>query len=61
MMAELNDDEETSIMAEYFGSIIRYSMNRKVNTVKLREELNIIDNYILFLVLLQEYLYGFLC
>ena len=46
MMAELNDDEETSIMAEYFGSIIRYSMNRKVNTVKLREELNIIDNYI---------------
>lgn len=24
MMAELNDDEETSIMAEYFGSIIRY-------------------------------------
>ena len=33
-------------MSEYFGSIIRYSMNRKVNTVKLREELNIIDNYI---------------
>lgn len=46
MMAELNDDEETSIMAEYFGSIIRYSMNRKVNTVKLRDEINIIDNYI---------------
>lgn len=46
MMAELNDDEETSIMAEYFGAIIRYSMNRKVNTVKLRDEINIIDNYI---------------
>lgn len=46
MMAELNDDEETSIMAEYFGSIIRYSMNRKVNTVKLKEEITIIDNYI---------------
>lgn len=46
MMAEINDDDETSIMAEYFGSIIRYSMNRKINTVKLREELNIIDNYI---------------
>lgn len=46
MMAELNDDEETSIMAEYFGSIIRYSMNRKINTVKLKEELTIIDNYI---------------
>lgn len=46
MMAELNDDEETSIMAEYFGSIIRYSMNRKINTVKLKEEINIIDNYI---------------
>ena len=26
--------------------IIRYSINRKINTVKLREELNIIDNYI---------------
>lgn len=46
MMAELNDDEETSIMAECFGSIIRYSMNRKINTVKLKEELDIIDNYI---------------
>ena len=46
MMAELNDDEETSIMTEYFGAIIRYSMNRKVNTVKLRDEINIIDNYI---------------
>lgn len=46
MMAELNDDEETSIMAEYFGTIIRYSMNRKINTVKLKEEINIIDNYI---------------
>lgn len=46
MMAELNDDEETSIMAEYFGSIIRYSMNRKINTVKLKEEISIIDNYI---------------
>ena len=46
MMAELNDDEETSIMAEYFGAIIRYSMNRKINTVKLREEIDIIDNYI---------------
>lgn len=46
MMAELNDDDETSTMAEYFGAIIRYSMNRKVNTVKLKDELSIIDNYI---------------
>lgn len=46
MMAEINDDLETSTMAEYFGSIIRYSMNRKVNTVLLRDEIKIIDNYI---------------
>lgn len=46
MMAEINDDTETSTMAEYFGTIIRYSMNRRVNTVKLKEELSIIDNYI---------------
>ena len=46
MMAEINDDLETSIMAEYFGSIIRYSMNRKINTVTLNKELEIISNYI---------------
>ena len=46
MMAEINDDMETSIMAEYFGSIIRYSMNRRINTVTLKEEIKIIDNYI---------------
>lgn len=46
MMAEINDDLETSTMAEYFGSIIRYSMNRKINTVLLKDEMNIIDNYI---------------
>ena len=46
MMAEINSDLETSIMAEYFGSIIRYSMNRKVNTVLLKDELDIIHNYI---------------
>lgn len=46
MMAEINDDLETSTMAEYFGSIIRYSMNRKINTVKLKQEMEIIDNYI---------------
>ena len=46
MMAELNDDLETSIMAEYFGAIIRYSMNRKINTVTLDKELEIINNYI---------------
>ncbi len=46
MMAEINDDIETSTMAEYFGTIIRYSMNRRVNTVKLKEELAIIDHYI---------------
>ncbi|GAA0752799.1 sensor histidine kinase [Clostridium sartagoforme] len=46
MMAEINDDLETSTMAEYFGAIIRYSMNRKVNTVTLRQEIDIIDNYI---------------
>ncbi|MDS0524828.1 histidine kinase [Clostridium sp. SHJSY1] len=46
MMAEINDDLETSTMAEYFGSIIRYSMNRKVNTVLLKDEIRIIDNYI---------------
>ena len=46
MMAEINDDMETSIMAEYFGEIIRYSMNRRVNTVTLKEEIKIIDNYI---------------
>ena len=46
MMAEINDDFETSTMAEYFGAIIRYSMNRKINTVKLRDEMTIIDNYI---------------
>ncbi|MCR1951123.1 MULTISPECIES: sensor histidine kinase [unclassified Clostridium] len=46
MMAEINDDLETSTMAEYFGSIIRYSMNRKINTVKLNQEMEIIDNYI---------------
>lgn len=46
MMAEINDDLETSTMAEYFGSIIRYSMNRKINTVKLKQEMEVIDNYI---------------
>lgn len=46
MMAEINDDSETSIMAEYFGSIIRYSMNRRINTVKLKDEIAIIENYI---------------
>ncbi|MGG7143151.1 sensor histidine kinase [Clostridium nigeriense] len=46
MMAEINDDMETSIMAEYFGAIIRYSMNRRINTVTLKEEIKIIDNYI---------------
>ena len=46
MMAEINDDFETSTMAEYFGAIIRYSMNRRVNTVKLKEEITIIDHYI---------------
>ncbi len=46
MMAEINDHYETSIMAEYFGSIIRYSMNKKVNTVTLKEEIKIINNYI---------------
>ncbi|MGN0143499.1 MAG: sensor histidine kinase [Clostridium sp.] len=46
MMAEINDDSETSTMAEYFGSIIRYSMNRRVNTVRLKEEITIIEHYI---------------
>lgn len=46
MMAEINDDLETSTMAEYFGEIIRYSMNRKINTVLLKDEMRIIDNYI---------------
>ena len=46
MMAEINDDLETSTMSEYFGSIIRYSMNRKINTVLLKEEIIIIENYI---------------
>ena len=46
MMAEINDDLDTSIMAEYFGAIIRYSMNRRINTVTLKEEMEIIDNYI---------------
>ena len=46
MMAEINDDLETSVMAEYFGAIIRYSMNRKINTVTLNKELEIINNYI---------------
>jgi len=46
MMAEINDDLETSTMAEYFGSIIRYSMNRRVNTVTLAQEIDIIENYI---------------
>jgi Predicted signal transduction protein with a C-terminal ATPase domain len=46
MMAEINDDIETSTMSEYFGSIIRYSMNRKINTVLLKEEISIIENYI---------------
>lgn len=46
MMAEINDDLETSTMAEYFGSIIRYSMNRRVNTVTLDQEIDIIENYI---------------
>lgn len=46
MMAEINDDEETSTMAEYFGTIIRYSMNRHVTKVLLKEEIEIIDNYI---------------
>ncbi len=46
MMAEINDDPETSTMAEYFGTIIRYSMNRRINTVKLKDEIEIINNYI---------------
>lgn len=46
MMAEINDDLETSTMAQYFGSIIRYSMNRKINVVYLKEEIAIIENYI---------------
>ncbi|MDU4884156.1 sensor histidine kinase [uncultured Clostridium sp.] len=46
MMAEINGDLDTSKMAQCFGSIIRYSMNRKINTVTLEKELSIIDNYI---------------
>lgn len=46
MMAEINGDLDTSKMAQCFGSIIRYSMNRKINTVTLDKELSIIDNYI---------------
>ena len=46
MMAEINDDFETSTMAQSFGAIIRYSMNRKINTVLLKDEIAIIDNYI---------------
>ena len=46
MMAEINDDSETSTMAEYFGTIIRYSMNRRVNTVQLKDEITIIEHYI---------------
>lgn len=46
MMAEINDDLETSLMAENFGVIIRYSMNRKINTVTLTEEIAIIESYI---------------
>ena len=46
MMAEINDDLDTSIMAQYFGSIIRYSMNRKINVVTLKEEIRVIDHYI---------------
>ncbi|QAA34444.1 sensor histidine kinase [Clostridium manihotivorum] len=46
MMAEINDDLDTSIMAQYFGSIIRYSMNRKINVVTLKEEISVIEHYI---------------
>lgn len=46
MMAEINDDPETSTMAEYFGSVIRYSMSRGVNLVALKEEISIIKQYI---------------
>ena len=46
MMAEINDDLETSTMAEYFGSIMRYSMNKRCDIVSLREEIKIIHNYI---------------
>jgi two-component system sensor histidine kinase YesM len=46
MMAEINDDLDTSIMAQYFGSIIRYSMNRKINIVTLKEEIRVIEHYI---------------
>ena len=46
MMAEINNDLSTSKMAQYFGTIIRYSMNRKINTVTLDKELSIINNYI---------------
>lgn len=47
MMAEINDDEETSIMARALGRILRYGISRKHETVTIKQELDNLKDYIL--------------
>ena len=47
MMAEINNDKETSKMAYSLGNIIRYSLSRKNNLVSVADEIKNLEAYIL--------------
>lgn len=46
MMAEINNDSETSQMALSLGKFLRYGISRRTNMVKVREELAHLTEYI---------------
>lgn len=46
MMAEINDDHETSNMVQALGSLMRYSISNPYATVTLAEELSSLKDYI---------------
>lgn len=46
MMAEINDDTETSEMVQALGNLMRYSISRNISTVCVAEEVQILQDYI---------------
>lgn len=47
MMAEINNDKDTAVIASSLGSIIRYGLSRKNNLVTVKDEIKNIETYIL--------------
>lgn len=47
MMAEINEDEETSTMVRALGRILRYGISKKHEKVTVKQELDNINDYIL--------------